>query len=359
MCRLFPPIANRQQPHAPLLQAGATATASGAYQNYTGRFAPSPTGPLHAGSLLAALASYLDARAHGGRWLLRIEDIDLHRNVQGASDQIRRSLEKHRLFWDGEIMQQSLRDKHYIEALHELKARGHIFYCNCPRKMLKQLAHGGNKAYPGFCRMRRDVIYQPASATQPASHAIRFAVNTMPATAGNFDDRILGPQYSDLASLGDCIIRRRDGLFAYQLAVVIDDAEQAVTDVVRGADLLASPPWQLCLQRALGLPAPRYAPLPLLVHARDQGKLSKQTGAAAIDDRSPYANLCLALQQLGQTPSPALPPGPSGAITDSTAAIDELLRQAVKNWAISKVPRSNIAVPGQGKSAPHHQDHER
>ncbi|NNL56349.1 MAG: tRNA glutamyl-Q(34) synthetase GluQRS [Pseudomonadales bacterium] len=321
--------------------------ASGANQNYTGRFAPSPTGPLHAGSLLAALASYLDARAHGGRWLLRIEDVDLHRNVQGATDLICRSLEAHRLFWDGDILQQSTRDERYKQALQDLQASGDIFYCNCSRKMLKQLARGGNKAYPGYCREQRNVAYQAASATQPASHAVRFAIGALPATAGNFDDRVLGPQCFDLMSLGDFIVRRRDGLFAYQLAVVVDDAEQAVTDVVRGADLLDSTPWQLCLQRALGHPTPRYAHLPLLVHANAGGKLSKQTGAAAIDDRSAYNNLCLALQQLGQT----LPTSPTEKSAGDAAKIDALLAHAVENWSISRVPRSPIAVPNKGDSA--------
>lgn len=296
---------------------------------YVGRFAPSPTGPLHAGSLLAAVASYLDARASGGRWLLRIEDVDRHRTVRGARDSILRSLEAHGLLWDGEIALQSERDGLYEAALQQLVAADRIFYCDCSRKQLRQ--HGG--PYPGFCRDRRQVNYREASAEQPASHAIRLDVSDRPDIV--FDDRILGPQQFELASLGDFIVRRRDSLFAYQLAVVVDDQQQGITDVVRGVDLLDSTPWQIELQRALGYRRPRYAHLPVLVHA-DGSKLSKQTGSKALDDRNASANLVTSLRRLGQC----------GADIeyDGSLAPAALLDRARAQWSLSRVPTRAIQV---------------
>ncbi|MGB5325411.1 MAG: tRNA glutamyl-Q(34) synthetase GluQRS [Pseudomonadales bacterium] len=305
---------------------------------YIGRFAPSPTGPLHAGSLLAALASFLDARAAGGRWLLRIEDVDKHRSVKGASDAILRSLETHGLRWDGDIAWQRERDARYETALQQLAVAERIFYCNCTRKNLRSTRqgkpHNNEGVYPGYCRARRHCDYQPASATGPASHAIRFDVSGLPAL--QFEDRVLGTQRFDLHDLGDFIVRRRDGLFAYQLAVVVDDAEQGITDVVRGQDLLDSTPWQIALQQAFGYSTPRYAHLPLLLHAANGAKLSKQTGAPALDDSCAAANLLLALQRLGQ-----VLPVQSG---DTLPCPDEILDHAVANWSLQKMPRKAISI---------------
>ena len=196
-------------------------------------------------------------------------------------------------------MLQSARDAHYTQALQTLIAGGHIFYCNCSRKLLRQQARNNSGAYPGYCRNVRQAEYRPATAGEPASHAIRFATSADHEVT--FEDRVLGWQRFELDQLGDFIVRRRDSLFAYQLAVVVDDAEQGITDVVRGVDLLASTPWQILLQRALGLATPRYAHLPLLVNRADHSKLSKQTGAPALDNALAYSNLYSALAQLGQT----------------------------------------------------------
>ncbi|NNC54442.1 MAG: tRNA glutamyl-Q(34) synthetase GluQRS, partial [Pseudomonadales bacterium] len=225
------------------------------------------------------------------------------------------------------------RDALYEAALEKLVAADSIFYCDCTRKKLR--AETG--PYAGYCRARRHCAYRPATAQEPASHAIRFDTSGLaPVT---FQDRILGAQQFDLQALGDFIVRRRDSLFAYQLAVVVDDAEQAVTDIVRGADLLDSTPWQIALQRVLGLATPRYAHLPLLVHAKDAAKLSKQTGATALDDRQAPANLLRALAQLGQS-LPWLPG--AGATRAPLPGPAEILAQAVRTWDCQRIPQHAI-----------------
>lgn len=321
--------------------------ASDTIKNYVGRFAPSPSGPLHAGSLLAAVASYVDAKANQGKWLLRIEDVDRHRTVKGAADSIMTTLEQHSLFWDGEVHYQSDKDPDYQCALDQLFAQQRLFYCNCTRTVLRQ--HGG--PYPGYCRACKIGQYQPASPQQPASHAIRFEAG---GGTISFKDRILGQQNDSLEALGDFIVRRRDSLFAYQLAVVVDDAKQAVTQVVRGVDLLPSTAWQIALQKALDLPAVTYAHLPLLVQktvvqnavepeintktnkpsSPQTQKLSKQTGAKAIDNHSVINNLAVALSQLGQ----ALPAEPK------SLSSEQLLAWAVDHWQIDKVPKQAINI---------------
>ena len=292
---------------------------------YLGRFAPSPSGPLHHGSLLAAVASYLDAKAHNGQWYVRIEDIDKPRCVDGATEQILHSLQHHGLHWDRPVEYQREREPLYHQALTRLQTQQQIYYCDCSRRALRQ--HAG--PYPGTCRNRQQTDYRPASADKHASHAIRFALGSGDL---HFDDRILGRQQGAATALGDFILRRRDGLYAYQLAVVIDDAEQGVSDIVRGADLLPSTPWQIALQRALGLPQPRYAHLPLLVH-RNGDKLSKQTGAAAIDDRTAGANLRRALSQLGQRL-------PANA---EDYSVEQLLDHGSAHWSLSHLPQQPIA----------------
>ncbi|MGE0080848.1 MAG: tRNA glutamyl-Q(34) synthetase GluQRS [Thiohalomonadaceae bacterium] len=261
---------------------------------YVGRFAPSPTGPLHFGSLVAATGSFLRARAMGGRWLVRVEDIDPPREVPGAADAILRALEAFGLEWDGPVLYQSSRLDAYREALDALLTGGLAFACTCSRKDIAQLA-GPSGVYPGTCRRRRGL--------PRAAHAIRVAVGE---TVVEFDDLLQGPQRQDLArEVGDFVVRRADGLFAYQLAVVVDDAFQGVTEVVRGADLLDSTPRQIHLQRLLGLPTPGYLHLPVAVDAAGQ-KLSKQTHAAPLDPARPLPAIAQALRFLGLAPGPEL-----------------------------------------------------
>ena len=261
---------------------------------YVGRFAPSPTGPLHLGSLFAAVGSWLDARAAGGRWLLRIEDLDPPREVPGAADEIVRTLETHGLAWDGPVLRQSTRTDAYREALAQLEGDDRLFRCRCTRRRVRAL--GG--VYDGRCRSR-------GMAPTDAPHAVRLQV---PEETIGFRDRLRGTFAQDLArDVGDFVLVRRDGLFAYQLAVVVDDGAQGVTDVVRGADLLDSTPRQLLLQRLLGLPEPRYLHLPLLL-GPDGSKLSKQTGAPGLDRRRARENLTRVLAWLGLEGAPGEPP---------------------------------------------------
>jgi glutamyl-Q tRNA(Asp) synthetase len=249
---------------------------------YVGRFAPSPTGPLHAGSAAAALAGYLDARAHGGRWLLRIEDVDTPRTMAGAADCIQDQLHFLGLEWDGPVVLQSTRFGRYQEAFQGLTAAGRLFGCACSRReiadslsVLRGGPTAGNSAlvYPGTCRN--------GIAGNRAARAWRFRVDE---TAVEFEDRWLGPQRQRPArDVGDFVVKRADGIWAYQLAVVVDDADAGVTHVVRGRDILESTGRQILLQRALGYPTPRYLHLPLAV-GEDGGKLSKQNGARSITE---------------------------------------------------------------------------
>lgn len=281
---------------------------------YIGRFAPSPTGPLHMGSLIAALASYLDARANQGRWLVRMEDLDPPREPPGAADTILHQLEALHLHWDGEVLFQSQRLDAYHEALARLSAGNHIFYCRCSRKRLRALPSG----YDGHCRSRRQPV--------PEKTAVRVQV---PECSLGFDDRIQGWFQQQLAlEVGDFVIKRKDGLFAYQLAVVVDDAFQQITHIVRGYDLIDSTPRQLYLQQVLDYPAPRYAHIPIIVNSRGE-KLSKQRFAAAIDLSNAAQLLLEALRFLGQRP-----PGDLRGADCAT-----LLDWATMNWDIQAVPK--------------------
>lgn len=240
--------------------------------SYCGRFAPSPTGPLHMGSLIAALASWLDARAAGGRWLVRIEDLDQPRCAPGAVEAILTALEQLGLHWDGEVVYQSRRLPLYQRALERLQS--HTYWCGCSRRDIADsslgLAIDGAPIYPGTCR----------GGAPRVRRALRILTSNETIA---FDDRVQGRQAQVLErDIGDFVLHRADGLFAYQLAVIVDDAEQGVTDVVRGADLLDSTPRQIYLQRLLGLPTPRYLHVPVAVDASGQ-KLSKQTGAQPIE----------------------------------------------------------------------------
>jgi glutamyl-Q tRNA(Asp) synthetase len=263
---------------------------------YRGRFAPSPTGPLHFGSLVAAVASWCDARAHRGEWLLRIEDVDTPRKRDGASNAIIDTLTSYGFEWDGAVVQQSERSSLYQAAQDELVRRGVAYRCACTRRELEHAPTGvgGERVYPGTCRNA------PPRARE--GRAWRLRVDDQPI---GFVDRLQGPQQQILASdVGDFVIRRSDGLFAYQLAVVVDDADQAITHVVRGADLLASTPRQIWLQQQLRLPTPSYLHHPIAVDARGE-KLSKQTRAKALP-ADPLPALTLAWRFLDQ---PMPPPG--------------------------------------------------
>lgn len=290
---------------------------------YVGRFAPSPTGPLHFGSLVAAAASWLDARAADGRWLVRMEDLDRPRCVPGAADAILRQLEAYGLIWDGEVLVQSRRDDAYAAALDRLKAAGQAYPCACTRSQLAAAPRNaeGEAVYPGTCRTGL-----PPGAT-PRAWRVRVGdVST------GFHDRVHGRLCQMLETeVGDFIVKRADGLFAYQLAVVVDDAHQGVTDVVRGADLLWNTPRQIHLQTLLGLPAPRYAHVPLVVNAAGQ-KLSKQTLAPALPESGRGAVLAEALATLGHAP-------PAGLANAGPA---ELLAWASAHWKIENVPRRPV-----------------
>ncbi len=256
-----------------------------------GRFAPSPTGPLHFGSLVAALASWLDARAGGGRWLVRMEDLDRPRVQPGAADDILRTLAAFGLGWDGEVLYQSRREALYREALERLQR--HTYWCGCSRREIADsslgLAVDGARIYPGTCRA--------GLGPGKTARALRVRV---PEVEIAFVDRVQGRQSQSLArDVGDFVLYRADGLFAYQLAVVVDDAAQGVTDVVRGADLLDSTARQIYLQRLLGVPTPRYLHVPVAINAKGE-KLSKQTGARPVDAGRRDSEIRTALRFLGQ-----------------------------------------------------------
>jgi glutamyl-Q tRNA(Asp) synthetase len=266
---------------------------------YIGRFAPSPTGPLHAGSLVAALASWLDARAQGGRWLVRIEDVDLPRCVPGAAAMILRQLADCGLVPDAQPLVQSRRGDAYQQALDRLAASGHAYPCACSRKDIEQAWEARGVArerhaelpYPGTCR---------SGLQGRAARAWRLL--TEGAATVHWSDRRLGPQSQDVAlEVGDFVLRRADGLWAYQLAVVVDDAQQGISDVVRGEDLADNTARQILLQQALGLPRPRYLHTPLVLGINGE-KLSKQNGAQALETTRPLAALNGAAAVLGLQP---------------------------------------------------------
>ncbi|HVC11346.1 MAG TPA: tRNA glutamyl-Q(34) synthetase GluQRS [Burkholderiales bacterium] len=307
---------------------------------YIGRFAPSPTGPLHFGSLVAALASYLAARAAGGRWLLRMEDLDRARSQAGAAETILSQLEALGLQWDGAVLFQSRCDSLYRAAFDELTRRGLTYPCGCSRREVADsavaylgngpfLAPDGAPIYPGTCR----------NGVPPGKTARATRVRTGGEPIG-FVDAIQGEVVQALdREVGDFVLYRADGTFSYQLAVVVDDAAQGITDVVRGADLLDSTARQIYLQQLLGYPQPRYAHLPVAVNAQGE-KLSKQTGARAVDVTQPGRELARALAFLGHPPPGGLTAG-------------ELLVWALENWSLARVPRRRaIAVPEEGMIAP-------
>jgi glutamyl-Q tRNA(Asp) synthetase len=287
---------------------------------YIGRFAPSPTGPLHAGSLVAALGSWLDARARAGRWLVRIEDVDTPRCQPGAAEAILAQLARCGLLPDEPPRWQSQRGALYGQALAQLLARGHAYACTCTRSRIAAAltASGrphrphGELVYPGSCRPAEP---QPVSTLPTERHAVRLRVEPGAAGVVHWHDRRLGEQVQDVADeVGDFVLQRADGLWAYQLSVVVDDAAQGISHVVRGADLVDNTPRQILLQRLLGLPTPGYLHLPLVL-AADGHKLSKQNGAMPLDLADPLAALNAAAAVLDLAP-----PAPATPVADALAA---------------------------------------
>ena len=294
---------------------------------YRGRFAPSPTGPLHFGSLVAAVGSCLDARAHGGEWLLRIEDIDETRTVPGAADAILRTLEAFGFAWDGEAVVQSRRHELYDAALARLRLAGDAYPCACSRREIaartSRKSIDGALLYPGTCRTGL------GEGQPPRAWRLR-----VPDREIAFVDRVQGESRQNLArEVGDFVLFRADGQYAYQLAVVVDDAAQGVNAVVRGADLLDSTARQIWLQRCLGLPTPSYAHLPVAVDEAG-AKLSKQTLAPAVDAADASATLAAALEFLGH----AVPPELRGA------PVADFWPWAIAAWSMDKVPAVRAIV---------------
>ena len=295
---------------------------------YIGRFAPSPTGPLHFGSLVAAAGSYFDARSNNGRWLLRIEDVDRPRTVAGAAESILAGLEHFGFEWDGEIVRQSRRDEAYAAAFERLELDGHAFPCACSRREIadSSLARDGSRVYPGTCR----------KGLPPGRDARAWRVRVKDTV--DFEDAVQGAQRENLETeLGDFVILRADGLYAYQLAVVVDDFDAGVTHVVRGADLLDSTARQIYLQGLLGYPTPAYAHLPIASNAAGE-KLSKQTHAPEIDGSRPQSALLAAISFLGQNPPEAL----------ADASLTEIHRWGIDNWSLAQVPRRRMMQAPDG-----------
>ena len=296
---------------------------------YRGRFAPSPTGPLHFGSLVAAVASYLEAKSRAGEWLVRMEDLDTPRNVPGAADDILRALTACGMRWDDAVIYQSARTDAYHAELHRLRALGLVYPCACSRREIADSAVSGieGPVYPGTCR----------AGLAPGKTVRAWRIDVRGADI-RFDDAIQGPVHQDLATdIGDFVLLRADRVYAYQLAVVVDDAEQGITDVVRGADLLDSTPRQIFLQKLLKLTPPRYCHVPVAVNANGE-KLSKQTRALAVNYAQPLAALVPALRFLGQQPPDDL----------VDANIGEFWNWALRNWRIDRVPRARSAPAPAG-----------
>lgn len=293
---------------------------------YRGRFAPSPTGPLHFGSLVAAVGSYLDARNQAGEWLVRIEDLDPPREAPGAAAMILRTLERLALFWDGPVVYQSQRGDQYAAALEQLQTRQYLFSCSCSRREIVDSAIAGVEGpiYPGTCRHKvSDDTLNPG--------ALRVRVNDSDLI---FSDRLQGRIAQNLSrDIGDFIIRRADGVYAYQLAVVVDDAQQGITQVVRGSDLLLSTTRQIYLQQLLGYSTPGYLHLPIAVNSSGE-KLSKQTYADPVDIRAGRALAVAVLGFLGQTI-----PEDSADMT-----LSELWSSAALTWDPQSLPPARTGV---------------
>jgi len=283
---------------------------------YRGRFAPSPTGPVHFGTLLAAVGSYLQAKKNSGEWIIRMEDVDITRKVAGSDMEILHTLEDFGFEWQKEVLYQSKQNEYYQHALEQLIKQSLVFPCVCSRK---QLAKTGSDIYPGTCRARK--------LPEKNEHALRLFARDI---AIEFDDVVMGKQSQNMAQqCGDFVIKRRDGLFAYQLAVVVDDHLQNITEVVRGSDLLDSTPRQIYLQQLLNYPTPGYCHLPLAVDSNGN-KISKSEGAAKVEIKNREKLICEVLKFLGQNPPPDL----------SDSNISDIWKWAVNNWNINQVTDS-------------------
>lgn len=280
-----------------------------------GRFAPSPTGPVHFGTLVAAIGSYLQAKKNNGKWLLRMEDVDTTRKVKDADTDILNTLEAFGFEWHDEIIYQSKQTEYYKQVLDQLFSQSLIFPCICSRK---QLAETNSKIYPGTCRQRH--------LPERKQHALRILAKDV---SINFVDKVMGQQSQNIKTqCGDFIIQRRDGLFAYQLAVVADDALQGITEVVRGADLLASTARQIYLQQCLQYTTPVYCHLPLVVDANG-AKISKSEGAARVTVKDKQKLLVAALAFLGQQPPEDL----------NKSNIADIWQWAINHWRLDRVPQ--------------------
>lgn len=286
---------------------------------YRGRFAPSPTGALHSGSLVAAVGSYLDAKSNHGDWLVRIEDLDWQREMPGAASEILRTLERLGMEWDGDVIYQSQRSDAYQAALDTLNRQGFIYPCICSRKEIADSSMMGvsGPIYPGTC-LKNPVPVHGAHALRIRTRNDRIEFNDI--LQGFYSQRLKD-------DMGDFVLRRADGIYAYQLAVVVDDAEQNITHVVRGGDLLDSTPRQIFLQQLLGYSTPQYLHLPVVTNARGE-KLSKQTGAAPINLSNALVHLINALQFLGQNPP----------IEMSEGTISSFWRWAHEQWRADQIP---------------------
>jgi glutamyl-Q tRNA(Asp) synthetase len=299
--------------------------------SYRGRFAPSPTGSLHFGSLVAALGSYLDARRHRGQWLIRIEDLDPPREVPGAADDILHTLEAYGFQWDGKVQYQSQRLTHYQEAMEELLSAEKAFPCTCTRSDIATSSRmgSGGWVYPGTCRN--------GVGTGSPPRSIRIRTHADPIS---FRDRIQGRYSQSLQQdIGDYVIRRADGLFAYQLAVVVDDAWQGVSHVVRGLDLLTSTPRQIHLQGLLDIPTPVYAHLPLVVDAAGR-KLSKQWGSRPVTRNNALESLTAAHVFLNQEPP-----------VEKPATLEDFWDWALSHWEVRRIPALETDPPMPGPHA--------
>jgi len=293
---------------------------------YRGRFAPSPTGQLHFGSLVAAVGSYLDARHHGGEWLVRMEDLDQTREVPGSADDILRTLEVFGFAWDGAVVYQSHRREAYRAAVDQLQQAGMLYPCCCTRREIALIGRMGGEGviYPGHCRDKRN--------SEEDRSALRLKIDAVPMVV---DDLVCGHYSQSLQqAVGDFVIQRVDGFHAYQLAVVVDDAWQGVTHIVRGADLLLSTPRQCYLQQQLGFVRPYYAHLPLVLDS-DGKKLSKQSAATPVEKKRPLLALHAALATLGQRQP-----------DKSIVSLDDFWDWAIAHWSRDQVPKTGRPVNG-------------
>ena len=292
-----------------------------------GRFAPSPSGPLHFGSLLAAVASFMQAKHQGGKWLVRIEDIDPPREVAGASDTILQQLEQHGLHWDDNVIYQSNQITHYFEVLADLKTQKLTYHCECTRHRLNLL----NGIYDAKCHKLH---------LTDKNTSVRLSIEDSLSTIGmksdkiNFCDDIMGSYFQSLTQdVGDFVLRRRDGLISYQLAVVIDDHLQGITEIIRGADLIDSTPRQILLQQCLGYKTPTYGHIPVAKNNLGQ-KLSKQHHAKQLPQSNEHKQLWLALDWLQQSPPQEL----------RDSCVNDIINWGISHWDINKIPKVSDGI---------------